>query len=258
MSYTKIQRLKKELDRAVAESDFELALESVNDMIKLDHGNDQHWNSRGVILSKLGRTEEALQAFDQALELKQNESRIWYSKGCVLMDSGKPRPALACFYKTLDIEPAFGKARDRFSRCLDDLVLYNQSQNVGPPEDDVPEEEEEVEEEEDEEEAPEITEPRAVKKRGTYLDEDMFGVGEEEEEEEEHEEEIEQDFDEIEEDWGEDEEEEDEEEEWEEEEEEDEEIEFLECRCGAKIWIESDKRPYRFECEDCGRQGTLT
>jgi tetratricopeptide (TPR) repeat protein len=251
LSYTKIQRLKKELDRAIAENDFELALESVNDMIKLDHDNDQYWNSRGVILSKLGKVEDALQAFDQALELNQGESRIWYSKGCVLMDSGKPRPALACFYKSLDIEPEFEKARNRFTRCLDDLVLLNQSKNVGPSE-----EEEEVEEEEEEEEAaPEISEPKAVKKRGTYLDDDMFGVEIQEEEEEEEEE---MDLDEIEEEWDE---EEEEEEEWieeeEEEDDEEEEMESIKCRCGENIWIETNKRPYRFKCRKCGRQGTL-
>lgn len=74
LSYTKIQRLKRELDSAIADNDFELALESINDMIKLDHDNDQYWNSRGVVLSKLGLIEESLQAFDQALEYNPREA----------------------------------------------------------------------------------------------------------------------------------------------------------------------------------------
>ena len=35
-SITKVQRLKKELDGAIKDSDFELALEVINDLIKLD------------------------------------------------------------------------------------------------------------------------------------------------------------------------------------------------------------------------------
>ena len=40
-------------------------------------------------------------------------------------------------------------------------------------------------------------------------------------------------------------------------EEEEEEMDSIPCRCGETIWITTDKRPYRFECEKCGRTGTL-
>ncbi|MBN1390425.1 MAG: hypothetical protein JXA22_07275 [Candidatus Thermoplasmatota archaeon] len=271
MAYTRMDRLKKELDAAIRDGDFELALEVVNDMIKQDRNNDQFWNSRGVILSKLDRMDESIQAFDQGLELNPEGSRIWYSKGVVLMDGGKPRAALACFYKSLDCEPVFDKARDRFNRCLDDLVLLKQSIDAGiseeevthsgptmtnrPPRDD----EEEGEEGEEEEEELEISEPKARKQRGTYLEEDMFAEEKEEGEEGEEEEEEEE--------WAEgsvgewEEEEEEEEEEWEIEQEDDEPREtvsnYIVCRCGSKIPITSNDRPYKFICGDCGRTGTL-
>ncbi|MGA1873735.1 MAG: tetratricopeptide repeat protein [Thermoplasmatota archaeon] len=286
MAYTKIDRLKKELDTAISEGNFELALEVINDMIKLDHQNDQYWNSRGVVLSKLGRIEESLQAFDQGLELNPEGSRIWYSKGCVLMDKGKPRAALACFYKTLDLDPAFDKARDRFNRCLDDLVLLQQTQEEHgsleepvhrAPSGTIPGPgEPRVREVEEERKAPDIIEPRAEKRRGTYLDDDMFSEpsaeeedeedwGEEEEDEEEAEyEDEEEDDDDEEEEWDEEvdtedeaEYEDEEEEEEDDDDEEEEQHEFIVCRCGSRIYITSDRRPYRFECDDCGRSGTL-
>jgi len=252
LAYTKIDRLKRELDTAITEGDFEFALEVINDMIKIDHSSDQFWNSRGVVLSKLGRIDEAIQAFDQGLELNPEASRIWYSKGVVLMDSGKPRAALACFYKALDADPVYEKARERFNRCLDDLVLLKQGEE-GPeeegPEDEPthraptgtipgPGESPEDEEEDEEEEEPEIIEPRAVKKKGTYLDDDMFKELAPDEEEEDEEE------------WEEGEEEEDEEDE-------EEEQNYIVCRCGSKVLITSKKRPYRFHCKKCGRSGTL-
>jgi len=282
LAYTKIDRLKRELDTAISEGDFEFALEVINDMIKIEHNNDQFWNSRGVVLSKLGRLEEAIQAFDQGLELNPEASRIWYSKGVVLMDGGKPRAALACFYKALDADPVYEKARERFNRCLDDLVLLKQGEGEemeeeGPDTEPThraptgtvpgPGEFKADEEEDEEEEEPEIIEPRAVKKKGTYLDDDMFAEKaplEEEEEEEEWEEEEEEEEEDEEEEEEEEDEDEGEDEEWdfdEEEEEEEEEEElgqnFIVCRCGSKIFITSDKRPYRFECEKCGRSGTL-
>jgi tetratricopeptide (TPR) repeat protein len=251
LSYTKIQRLKRELDSAIADNDFELALESINDMIKLDHDNDQYWNSRGVILSKLDLVEESLLAFDQALEFNPKEARIWYSKGCVLMDNDKHRAALACFYKSLDSDPAFEKARDRFLRCLDDLVLLDQANIDEAEEEETIHEdnmdEEEIEENEEEKDTPEIMEPKARKKKGTYLDDDMFsGEFSDEDEEEEPED--------MEEEWGDDEDE-DDDEDWGEDDEE--EMEFIVCRCGEKVLIGSEKRPYRFKCKECGRGGTL-
>ncbi|MFW3147053.1 MAG: hypothetical protein ACMUIE_09610 [Thermoplasmatota archaeon] len=40
-------------------------------------------------------------------------------------------------------------------------------------------------------------------------------------------------------------------------EDEEEEFDHIKCRCGALVPIPTEKRPYRFECDDCGRTGTL-
>ncbi len=246
LSYTKVERLKKELDRAISEGDFELALEAVEDMIGFEPENDQFWNSKGVILAKIERIEESVEAFDMALEIDPDAARTWYSKGVILMENGSNRPALACFYKALDLDPVYQKARERFIRCLDDLILLKQAQ---APEDTLEQPMHDIrvstpqEEEDEEEPKPEINEPKAKKRKGTYLDEDMFGKRSYEDDEDIDDDEDWEEMDDVgenDESWG-----------------DDDEMDSIKCRCGATIWIETDKRPYRFECEDCGRTGIL-
>jgi len=122
MAITKLDRLRKEMDSAIEGGDFDLAFQVVNDMLDIDPENSQFWNSKGVILSKMDRPDDALLSFDRSLEMDPEDPRTWYSKGCVLMDEGEHRLALACLYKSLDLDPAMEKARERFLRCLDEWV----------------------------------------------------------------------------------------------------------------------------------------
>ncbi|MFO8050114.1 MAG: tetratricopeptide repeat protein [Thermoplasmatota archaeon] len=231
----------------MSESDFELALEAIEDMLEVEPDNEKHWNSKGIVLAKLGRLEGSISAFDRSLEIDPGVPKTWYSKGVVLMDNGKVRAALGCFYKTLDLDPAFDKARERFLKCLDEMALQKQvtvseveetqEKWISGPGEPMEEKEAPVDEMEEEIAPPP---PRKKRRKGSYLDEDMFMEEEEEEDWEEFDEE-------------------EMEEEWEEldEEEEEEEHPFLTCRCGNRIPITSEKRPFRFVCDECGRSGTL-
>lgn len=252
MSYSRIQRLKKELEHAISESNFELALDVVEDMLGVEPDNEKHWNSKGVILAKMDRIEGSIEAFDRSLEIDPKAARSWFSKGVVLMDNGKLRAALGCFYKTLDLEPDFEKARSRFLRCLDDMAALKQTSPapetgeekekwINPPGEIVHETRTPVIGEEEEPDEPEQVRPPPRKRRkGSYLDEDMFS------DEEEYEEDEMESWEEL-----------DDEEDWGEEDGSEEEIPFITCRCGAKIPIPTEERPFRFHCDDCGRSGTL-
>jgi len=283
MSYSRMDRLGKELERAISEEDFELALESIDDMIELGPENAQLFNSKGVVLAKMKRHDEAIEAFDTALRLDQGISKVWYSKGVVLMDTGGLRQALACFYKSLDLEPTYEKARERFLSCLDEMALRAQVQmeptiegpympgpdgeKVIPPpgegQDEGPvHEPPNVGSGRRDEEAAEIESPKARKRRGTYLDEEMFGDEEPPEEDWDDEgapKEEDDEADEEEEDgeagsdkeapWGDD----GDFEDWGDQSE----ASFIKCRCGAEIRVGTDERPYKFNCTSCGRSGTL-
>lgn len=273
MSISKLERLKKELKRAIGEEDFELALDVVDDMLDIDDDNPSFWNSRGVVLAKLDSIDESIESFDTALELDDEDPKIWFSKGCVLMDTGKLRAALGCFYKSLDLDPAFERSRERFLRCLDQMVVAKKP-DISEP---ITVEETHVESEfvdteiyhdiprgvveeggskrkiseEDEDEVMERAEDirRKRKIRGTFLDEDMFAGGEEFEFEMDEMEEFEEE--ESDEEWD--------EEFWDEDEEEMEEepLKYIRCKCGGSIPIYTKERPLRFECPECGRTGTL-
>ena len=251
MTYTKQDRLKRELDGAIAANDFELALESIDDLLELEPKSDQFWNSKGVILAKLKRVDEAIECFDKALEINPEVSRIWYSKGIVITDNGNPRSGLACFYKALDLEPTFEKAKERFMKALDEMAMMKQAAaKEGVPtqerEDTTPgTDEEEVEGEKEAErpkpeEAKETPSIRSKRRKGPLLEEDLF-----EEEGDQFE------------DWG-------------DEDKEPEEPSFMnkpppsgkklpsfKCRCGETVPIMTHERPYRFECPKCGRTGTI-
>ena len=202
MSITKIERLRKEMDTAISTEDFQLAFQVVNDMLDIDPDNAQFWNSKGVILAKLDRIEEALESFDRGLLIDQDESRIWYSKGCVLMDSGEFRLAFACLYKSLDLDPGYAKARERFVRCLDEWVDSGAPTGTASPfetqddqnsyREDVEESEMEwseekrivIGEEETMDETQTISRSKEIIKqrqsKGTFLDDDLFSDEDEE------------------------------------------------------------------------------
>lgn len=279
MSVSKLDRLKRELKSAISEGDYELALEVVNDMIDIDEESPKFWNSRGVVLSKLGRIDESLENFDNAIVFDDSDPKIWFSKGCVLMDNGKLRAGLGCFYKALDLDPSMDKARERFLRCLDLMKEYMEKSveeeheeeeetmeepssgqeiyHEMPTPDSVAQEAGEYKREKvEDQESLEVAESIRRKKeiRGTFLDEDMFQ--EEDDDWSDIEEQADEEAEEEEDVWDEDEAEGDV---WDEEEAEDEEEpeKVIRCKCGASIPIYTKKRPTRFECPECGRTGTL-
>jgi tetratricopeptide (TPR) repeat protein len=269
MVVSRKERLKKELASAISGGDLELALAVTEDMVELMPDDPESHTSKGVILAKLDRFEEAIESIDEALGIDKEDPKAWYSKGCILMDNGRSRPALACFYKSLDIDPTEERARSRFNRCLDQMKqkknieshpeLYHDGPSL------IREDSEgrpifkadfsgDVDDNEDDDEEPKRAtipeEPPSIprkRRKGSLLDDDLFEEDEEEEEWESEEEE-EDEFDE----W-----EDEEEDEFEEEDEDEEPLGSIKCRCGSDISIYSDDRPYRFECPECGRTGTL-
>jgi tetratricopeptide (TPR) repeat protein len=300
---TRLDRLRKELDIAVSGEDFDLAFQVINDMLDIDPENAQFWNSKGVLLAKVDRLEEALVSFDRSLELDPDEPKTWYSKGCVLMDGGEHRLALACLYKSLDLDPEMQKARDRFNKCLDDWVASGDHKSVEDEVETGVEDEEEswsqgseilitgdedviypTEETTSDDSGTRMNTKDILKRKeesGSFLDDDLFsedgdeGSGPSEEDEETEEEWAEDDLDrwsedEVDRSGEEDEEDESDEEEWSEDElegwdddamsetgQEPIPLKTIRCRCGTEIPIYNDERPYRFECPNCSRTGTL-
>ena len=54
MTVSKLDRLRRELEGAIGDGDFELAGDVIEDMLEIEPDNDMFWNSKGVVLSKRG------------------------------------------------------------------------------------------------------------------------------------------------------------------------------------------------------------
>ena len=59
------------------------------------------WLGRGLVLTELGREDEALAAFDRALRARPGYARAWWHKGIVLEGSGRLDDALEAYDRAL-------------------------------------------------------------------------------------------------------------------------------------------------------------
>jgi CHAT domain-containing protein/Tfp pilus assembly protein PilF len=63
------------------------------------------WFGKGVILSVVGRYQEALDCFDKALQLKPDAYEIWHNKGNLFSYLPRHKESLAYFDKALQLKP---------------------------------------------------------------------------------------------------------------------------------------------------------
>jgi tetratricopeptide (TPR) repeat protein len=74
-------------------------------LLKIDAKNTEGWNTKGLALAGLERTQEALDCFDKCIEINQRDLKAWGSKGLVLEKSEMFQEALDCYDKALELNP---------------------------------------------------------------------------------------------------------------------------------------------------------
>ncbi|MGJ5630754.1 tetratricopeptide repeat protein [Nostoc sp. CALU 1950] len=84
---------------------YQEAIASYDQAIKIQPNNYQAWNKRGIALGNLGRYEEAITSYDQALKLQQNYDWAWYNRGIALRNLGFNKEAIASYDQALKIQP---------------------------------------------------------------------------------------------------------------------------------------------------------
>jgi len=90
--------------------DLSKALDVLTSITLLNPDHVEAWCNKGVILSALGRKEEAIAAYDKALEINPEDAKVWYNKGVALSALGRNEEAIAAFDKALEIKPEDAKA----------------------------------------------------------------------------------------------------------------------------------------------------
>jgi tetratricopeptide (TPR) repeat protein len=68
-------------------------------------------NNKGVVLSRLGRYDEAIDAYDRALNINPDYSIVWNNKGVVLSRLGRYEEAIDAYDRALSINPVFSKSQ---------------------------------------------------------------------------------------------------------------------------------------------------
>ncbi|MEW5855942.1 MAG: tetratricopeptide repeat protein, partial [Cyanobacteriota bacterium] len=99
----------------------EEAVASYDQALKIKPGKDEAWNNRGVTLKKLERLEEAVASYDQALKIKPDKDEAWFNRGIALKKLGRLEEAVASYDQALKIKPDKDKAWFNRGNALGDL-----------------------------------------------------------------------------------------------------------------------------------------
>jgi len=93
-----------------AAKEYEAAIASFDQALKIKPEYHQAWNNRGIALFDLGRLEEAVASYDQALKIKPDLHQAWYNRGYALGNLGRLEEAVASFDQALKFKPEYHQA----------------------------------------------------------------------------------------------------------------------------------------------------
>ncbi|MEH2428679.1 MAG: tetratricopeptide repeat protein, partial [Nostoc sp.] len=91
-------------------SEYEAAIASYDQALKLKPDYQEAWYDRGYALGKLVRFEEAIASYDQALKLKPDYQDAWNNRGYALRKLGRNEEAIASYDQALKIQPDYHQA----------------------------------------------------------------------------------------------------------------------------------------------------
>ncbi len=85
--------------------EYEKALASFDEAIKIDERFAKYWNGKGIIFSELKSCDKALECFDKAIALGPNYASSWNGKGNAYFLLKKYDKALECCNKAIELDP---------------------------------------------------------------------------------------------------------------------------------------------------------
>jgi tetratricopeptide (TPR) repeat protein len=85
----------------------EEAIASYDQALKLKPDDHEAWHNRGYALDELGRNEEVLASYNQALKFKLDDHETWNNRGIALRRLGRNEEAIASYDQALEIKPDY-------------------------------------------------------------------------------------------------------------------------------------------------------
>jgi tetratricopeptide (TPR) repeat protein len=115
------------------------ALNLTNETLKKNPKDVEAWQTSGLVLESLGRTDEAAKAFDEAIELNPKYVEAWHHKGKALDTmayrlQGQERiktfeDAIKAYDKAIEMNPNYGDAWKDKGYSLNALATFNKDLN---------------------------------------------------------------------------------------------------------------------------------
>lgn len=100
---------------------YENALKAIEKALEIDPKYAEAWNSKGIVLYKIGKYEDALKAYDKALEINPKYAEAWNSKGIVFGELGRYADAKKAYEKALELNPKYVIAHCNLGELFFDL-----------------------------------------------------------------------------------------------------------------------------------------
>ncbi|WP_234117281.1 tetratricopeptide repeat protein [Clostridium hydrogenum] len=116
-----INELYNESNKLYGERNYEGVLNILDQILKLDTSSEKAYCKKGVILSALGRKEEALKYYDLAIKFKPDSLLAYYNKGNALSSIGKKEEAIKCYDAAIKLKPDYVNAYNNKGAALSAL-----------------------------------------------------------------------------------------------------------------------------------------
>ncbi|MBD2533325.1 tetratricopeptide repeat protein [Nostoc flagelliforme FACHB-838] len=122
-----------------ATKEYEAAIASYEQALKLKPDYHQAWYNRGIALDDLGRFEEAIASYNQALKFKPDYHEVLNNRGNVLGNLGRNEEAIASYDQALKFKPDYhdtwynrGIALGNLGRFEEAITSYDQALKFKP------------------------------------------------------------------------------------------------------------------------------
>lgn len=107
--------------------EYDKAINSLDDFIKINPNFQDAFNNRGIALTKKGRYLKSIQDYDKAINLKNNFFDAYLNKGISLRYIDQKKEAIKCYQICINLNPKNSKVYNNLGNIYKDLKQYEKA-----------------------------------------------------------------------------------------------------------------------------------